>query len=60
MKKQWELTNEEFEALKESITDVLDLWHYEFIEGNDGDGRSTSMSLETFWTNLRSEFIINK
>lgn len=58
MKKHWEITTEEFEALKEAITDVLGLWNYDFIEASNEDGHSTSMSKETFFDALKSDFII--
>jgi hypothetical protein len=59
MKKTWKITEEEFEAIKEAITSTLSLWQYDFIEASTEDGRSTSMSVETFFDSLKREFLIN-
>lgn len=59
MKKKFELSEEEFSAIQEAISNTLSLWNYDFIEGNDGNESAMSMSKETFWKSLRDEFIIN-
>ena len=58
MKKKYLIINEEFEAIKEAISEVLNLWNYDFIEANNEDGTERSMSKETFFKSLKSEFII--
>lgn len=47
---QWEI-----ERIKEKISSVLGLWHYDFIEANNKDGASTSMSKEEFFRQLETE-----
>lgn len=59
MRKKYIITEEEFGAIKEAIEAQLDLFAYKFIEANDGHGRATSMSKETFFEGLRGQFIIN-
>jgi len=59
MTKNWALTEEEFEAIKKAITNVLHLWHYDFIEANDGAMNATSMSKEVFFEQLKGEFSFN-
>jgi len=58
MKKLYQITEEEFNIIKEAIENTLSLWQYDFIEANDGNGRATSMSKETFFNGLKTEFII--
>ena len=58
MKKEWSITEEEFEAIKQAIESVLDLWHYDFIGAENEDGSGTSMSKETFFDSLEREFKI--
>jgi len=55
MKKKYTATKEEIEAVKEVISDILSLWNYDFIEANNEDGRSQSMSKETFFKELERE-----
>lgn len=52
------ITEEEFEAISKAIEDTLDLWGYDFIEVNDGNGRASSMSKETFFKSLKNQFIV--
>lgn len=59
MKKRWEVTKEEFEAIEEAITAVLSLWQYEMISASDESGRSTGMSKKTFFETLKGKFIIS-
>jgi hypothetical protein len=58
MKKKYEITEEEFNAIKEAITETLQLWQHDCIEANTESGRSISMSKETFFRQLKGEFII--
>ena len=58
MKNKFIITNEEFEAIKKAITEVLGLWSYYFIEANNGDGNSISMNKEVFFEGLKGEFIV--
>lgn len=58
MKKKFELTEEEFEAITEAITSVLSLWNYDIIEVTDRDKFSMAMHKDTFFQALRDEFII--
>lgn len=60
MNKQWKLTEEEFKAIKEAITSVLNLWHYEFISASNQEKHEISMSIETFFNALKREFIIKR
>lgn len=59
MEKEWKITKEEFEAIKEAIGSVLGLYQYEFISASNQEGRETSMSIETFFETLKGEFLIN-
>lgn len=56
MKKKYDITEEEFGAIKTAIENVLQLWHYDFIEANSENKDSTSMSKETFFDSLKMEF----
>ena len=58
MKKVFQITTEEYEAIKSAIEDVLSLWQYDFIEANSEDNSSTAMSKDTFFKSLESRFII--
>ena len=58
MQKLFKVTEEEMKAIEKAVSDSLNLWNYDFIEANDGNGSGTSMSKESFFENLRSEFII--
>lgn len=58
MQKKFQITSEEFDAIKEAITQTLDLWAYDFIEANCEDGRSMGMSKETFFKKLEKQFIV--
>ena len=58
MRKKYTTTPEEFEAIQDAITNVLHLWQYEFIEANNGDEDSISMSTEPFFEALKKEFDI--
>jgi hypothetical protein len=59
MQKQYKITEEEFEAIKEAISNTLNLWSYDIVVASDyDDTRSTSMNKETFFNTLKSEFII--
>lgn len=58
MKKKYIITEEEFEVIKEAISKVLEFWQYETIEAKSENGRSMLMSDETFFENLKREFII--
>jgi hypothetical protein len=57
MQKKYEITEEEFNAIKEAIEDTLSLWQHDTIEAL-GEHSSTSMSKETFFEQLRGKFII--
>jgi hypothetical protein len=57
MKKIYKITEEEFAAIKDAIEAVLSR-DYEFVTANNGEGRGTSMSKETFFEHLWEEFII--
>lgn len=48
--KQWEI-----ERVKEIVSKLLEFYIYEFIEANDGNGRSISMSTKTFLEQLERE-----
>lgn len=52
--KKWEI-----ERIGEIISDILQLWNYDFIEVNDGHGRAMSMSKETFLEKLEKELSDN-
>jgi hypothetical protein len=58
MKKKYEITEEEFNAIKEAISEVLQLWHHDCIEADNERQDSISMSKETFFEMLKGEFII--
>ena len=58
MNKEWSITEEEFDAIKQAVESVLGLWNYDFIEANDGFKNATSMSKETFFDSLKREFKI--
>lgn len=58
MKKKYLITKEEFEVIKESIEEVLQLWNYDFISAKDEDDREISMSKEIFFSGLKDKFII--
>lgn len=59
MKKKYQITEEEFEAIKEAIGSVLGLWAYPLLEANDGNDSARAMPKEVFFEGLRAEFIIN-
>ena len=59
MRKKYEITEEEFTAISEAVRDVLQLWHYDLIEAQNESGASIGMSVETFFKNLRTQFIIH-
>lgn len=46
-------TEEEFEVIQAAIKDIFS-YYGPFIEASDGEGRSTSMSFETFFKDLKS------
>ena len=58
MKKKYQITEEEYQVIKEAIIEVLSLWNYEYIEASDETGRSISMNKEVFFDSLKREFII--
>ena len=58
MNKKYHITEEEFTAIKEAISSTLDLYAYDFIQANDSEGRATSMSKETFFESLKTEFVV--
>ena len=58
MKKRYTITEEEFGAIQEAVTEALDLWAYDFIEASNKSGSAMSMSKETFFESLRKQFII--
>ena len=60
MKKKYQLTSEEFQAIQEVIGDVLHLWHYQFIEAKDENEGAIAMSKEIFFNALKGEFIIKE
>ena len=60
MKKQFIVTKEEMETIKKAVSEVLDLWNYEFISASNESGSSHSMSKETFFQNLENEFLIKE
>lgn len=60
MIKKYFATKEEFKAIQEAITNVLQLWHYPFIEANNGDGSATMMSKETFFEALAEELNVKE
>lgn len=49
------MKNWEVERVKEIVSDVLELWSGEFIDVGDGNGRSRSMSKQTFLEALDKE-----
>jgi len=55
MKTHHTATKEEIKAIKEVISDILQLWHYEFISASNEDGAEISMSKETFFKDLERE-----
>lgn len=59
MKKKFEISEEEFFAIKEVIVRILSLWNYDIIQATNHDGSKMSMSVETFFNALRDEFLIN-
>jgi len=58
MKQHWEITEKEFEAIEEAITNVLHLWQYEVVEARDYDESSCGMNKKVFFDSLKIEFII--
>lgn len=62
MKKRYQITEEEFAVIKETISKVLNLHQYDGIkaEALDDSGASMAMSAETFFKSLRDEFIIDE
>jgi len=58
MKKLYQITEEEFEAIKKAIEETLHLWNYDFISASDEDEASISMSKEKFFEQLKKEFIV--
>ena len=58
MKKKYIIEQEEFDAIKTAIENVLQLWTHEFIEAKSEDGSATAMSKETFFEGLKAEFEI--
>lgn len=58
MKKKYIISPEEFEAIKEAITSVLRLDINTSLCAASEEDTELSMSKETFFTNLASEFII--
>lgn len=57
MTKRFEITEEEFEAIKEAIRSFLQLWQYDSLEVSNGI-TSMSMSVKTFFEGLKREFVI--
>ena len=60
MKKQFIVTKEEMETIKRAVSEVLDLWNYEFISASNESGSNHSMNKETFFQNLENEFIVKE
>ncbi len=58
MKKIYKITQEEFDAIKDAVSNVLQLWQFEFIEASNENESSVSMSAKTFFDALSSEFIV--
>ena len=58
MKKLYQITEEEFEAIKKAIEETLHLWNYDSISASDEDESSISMSKEKFFEQLKKEFIV--
>ena len=53
MTKKYIATKEEYEAIKEIIEDIFQLWYHDFISADNGHGASISMSKETFFEQLK-------
>lgn len=41
-----------YDQIKKAIEDILQLWHYDFIEAHDGHDSSIGMSKQTFFKDL--------
>ena len=55
MIKKWTATKEEIEAIKEVISEILQLWKYDSISADDEYDGSISMSKEEFFKQLEQE-----
>ena len=60
MTKKYHLTQEEFEALKKAIENVLHLWEFNFIKAHEENGAAMSMSKDVFFECLEREFVVEK
>jgi len=60
MKKKYQITEEEFEAITKAVENVLQLWQYDLINVSNDNDNSLGMSKETFFDQLKDEFIIYK
>jgi len=58
MQKKYQITEEEFDAIKSAIEETLNLEQYSFVGATDTNGRAISMSKETFFERLKGQFII--
>ena len=58
MKKLYQITEEEFEAIKKAIEETLHLWNYDFISASDEEENQILMSKEAFFKQLKEEFIV--
>jgi len=58
MKKLYQITEEEFEAIKKAIEETLNLWNYDSISASDEEENQISMSREAFFKQLKEEFIV--
>ena len=58
MKKLYQITEEEFEAIKKAIEETLNLWNYDFISASDEEENQIAMSKEAFFKQLKEEFIV--
>lgn len=58
MKKIFQITNEEFEAITHAVENVLELCHYDFVSATSEGDDAISMSKKTFFEQLKREFEI--
>lgn len=58
MKKRYQISQEEFEMIKDIISEVLELCFYNSITVEDNIGHRMSMRKETFFETLKNRFII--
>ena len=56
MIKKYTATEEEIEAIKEVVSEVLQLRQYEFVKAYSDDGRSLCVSSDTFLKAIEDKF----